>query len=71
MAFVAPNLCCASQAQQTESQTWTTIAASAREKLRAGDLLAAQKDYQDALTVAERQQQIDPGVVTCLSGLSL
>jgi tetratricopeptide (TPR) repeat protein len=71
LAIVAPNLPTAAIAEQTESVSWSSLAELAQKKLSAGDLDDASKDYQQALLLAENQQQIDPGVVTCLSSLSL
>jgi hypothetical protein len=71
LAIVAPNLSHSAIAEQTESVSWSNLAEVAHKKLSDGNLLDASKDYQRALLLAESQQQIDPGVVTCLSSLSL
>jgi tetratricopeptide (TPR) repeat protein len=71
LAIGALNFVTIAKAEQTDIASWSTVAKVAHKKLSDGDLVDANKDYQQALLLAENQQQIDPGVVTCLSNLSL
>jgi len=71
LVIVSASLPTTAIAEQAESVSWSSLAEVAHQKMSAGDLADASKDYQQALLLAENQQQIDPGVVTCLSSLSL
>ncbi len=61
----------AALAQGETDSTWQAFLDNAQKAYVAGHWEEAEDDYQQALKIADRQNQIIPGVVNCLSGLAL
>ena len=55
---------------QPAASDWETAAAHAKQTFAAGNLAESEQDWRDAVTLAEQSGNIEPGVVTCLVGLS-
>jgi tetratricopeptide (TPR) repeat protein len=53
------------------SHEWRSFAIAAQKAFQANDLTTAQKDWQSALNLAEKEGEIEPGVVNCLVSLAL
>jgi len=55
---------------QTSAENWLSHRDAAQKAFASCDFDRADSEWKEALTAAERTQQIEPGMVTCLVGLA-